>query len=120
MKRIFIIILVLSYFGFSSCTYKSKNEEKTVTEKDTVKNACDEFLENYEALITKYLNAIDEYFNNPTDEEIAAHYMEVMQEALVLTEEWEGLVDCADDEKYRDQFEAISMQVEEKLEELGL
>ncbi len=120
MKKIFIIFLTLSYFGFNSCVSNTKNEEKTRTEKSSEKKICDEFIAEYEDIMNEYLNVIDEYFNNPSDETIVARYMELMQEALELSEKWEQLVECADDKEFKDKFEAISDQVENKLLELGL
>jgi flavodoxin len=70
--------------------------------------------------MAEYLKVIDAYFNNPNDEEIAKQYMKLMQEALDFSSKWNGLIECADDEKYADKFEEISRQVEEKLSELGL
>ena len=120
MKKTFLVFLIISYFGFNSCVSNTKNEEKTQTEKSSENKICDEFMKKYEDMTNEYLNIIDEYFNNPTDETTAAHYMELMQETLELSEEWEKLIDCADDKKYKDKFEAISEEVENKISELGL
>jgi len=120
MKKIIISFLILSYFGFSSCVITTKKEEKTKGEESTEKNACDVFLEKYEDKMDEYLEIIDRYFNNPDDEEIAKQYMKLMQEALEFHSKWKELIECADDEKYVDRFEAISQQVEEKVNELGL
>ena len=120
MKKIIISLLLLSYLGVSSCVIKMKDEEKSKVEESTEKNACDEFLEQYEDKMDEYLEVIDAYFNNPNDEEIAVRYMKLMQEALEFHSKWKEILACADDEKYADRFEEISRQVEEKLSELGL
>jgi len=120
MKKIFIIFLLLSYMGISSCIITTKKEGDSDKKEVTEKTACDEFLEEYEELMDQYLQVIEDYFNNPSDEVTASNYMELMQKTMEYNNKWENLIDCADDEQYRSEFEAISKQVEEKLVELGL
>lgn len=120
MKRIIFVFLVLSYVGISSCIITTKKEDDSDKTKAIEETACDEFLEEYEELMDQYLEVIEDYFNNPSDEATASKYMELMQKTMEYNNKWEDLIDCADDEKYIEEFEAISKQVEDKLVELGL
>ena len=77
-------------------------------------------MEHYEEWIDEYLVIIDSYFKDPSNEEIATKYMELMTEGMSWSTKWIALVDCADDEEYEKRFEEISKKVEKKLGELGL
>ncbi|MCB2196346.1 MAG: hypothetical protein KQH79_10845 [Bacteroidetes bacterium] len=119
MKKtlIFISVILLSVF---SCVNTSNEKTDSTNEKVKEKNACDEFLAHYEQWADKYFNAIEDYINNPSDEEIGARYMELMQQAMDWSNEWIELVECADDEEYKQRFEEISLEIEDKIRELQL
>jgi hypothetical protein len=119
MKKtlIFIAIIFLSVF---SCVNTSNEKADSTNEELKGKNACDEFLAHYEKWADKYFQAIEDYMNNPSDEEIAARYMELMQQAMEWSNEWVDLVECADEEEYKQQFEKISSEIEQKMQELNL
>ncbi|MFC2152608.1 hypothetical protein ACFLSE_08780 [Bacteroidota bacterium] len=120
MKKLTFLILMLSFIGFYSCSNTGKEKSKATEEQINEKNACDEFLEQYEGWIDEYLEVIDSYFNDPSDETMAAKYMALMQEGIEWSTKWIALVECADDEKYKQRFEDISKEVEKKMSELGL
>lgn len=46
--------------------------------------------------------------------------MELMQQAMDWSNEWIELVECADDEEYKQRFEEISLEIEDKIRELQL
>lgn len=119
MKKtlIFIILILSTVF---SCVNTSNEKTDSTKDEEKGKNACDEFLAHYEKWADEYFNAIEDYMNNPSDEEIAARYMELMQQAMEWSNEWIDLVECADKEEYKQQFEEISAEVEQKMQELNL
>ncbi|MDA3954705.1 MAG: hypothetical protein PF485_13735 [Bacteroidales bacterium] len=121
MKKLTFLIVLISILGFTSCG--SRTEKKDSNQKEELSgniNDCDEFLLHYEKWIDEYLEIIDSYFKNPTDETMTARYMELMQEGMEWSTKWVALVDCADDEKYEKRFEEISKKVENKLKDMGL
>jgi hypothetical protein len=120
MKKLLLSLLVFTLLGISSCSNTTKDKPKKNTENEVGLNTCEEFLAHYEEWIDLYLEVINDYFNNPSDEISANRYMELMQEGLEWSTKWEKLVECADDEKYKQRFEEISKEVENKLEGLGL
>ncbi len=120
MNKLTSIILATVFLSFYSCGNTGKENTKSEKEISVEINACDEFLAQYEEWIDDYIEVINDYFNNPSDEINTSRYMELMQEGANWITKWEKLVECADDEKYKQRFEDISKEVENKLEELGL
>jgi CHASE3 domain sensor protein len=120
MKKILLFVVIIVLTGTISCVNTSKKEADSMKEEQAGKNACDEFLAHYEQWADEYFNAIEEYMNNPSDDEVAARYMELMQQAMEWSNEWVDLVECADDKEYKQQFEEISAEVEQKMQELNL
>ena len=122
MKKLTFLILLISILGFTSCGSSTEKKDSTQKEEElsTSINDCDDFLEHYEEWIDEYLEIIDSYFKNPTDEIMTARYMELMQEGMDWSTKWVALVDCADNEKYEKKFEEISKKVENKLKDMGL
>lgn len=120
MKKILICIVVIFAISDLSCINTSNKKTDSAKEEVQGKNACDEFLAHYEEWADTYFNAIEAYMNNPSDEEIAARYIELMQQAMDWSNDWIELVECADDEEYKQRFEEISSEVEQKLQELNL
>lgn len=113
---IFISIVFLNVF---SCLNTSNEKADSTNEEIKEKNACDEFLAHYEEWADEYFNAIEDYMNNPSDEEIASRYLKLMQQAMEWSAEWSDLDECADEEKYKQRFEKISFEVEQKMLELN-
>lgn len=120
MKKSGLLILILVFMGIFSCNNPTQEKVKTIDIQSVEYTTCDEFLEQYEVWIDKYLEVIDAYFNNPSDETNASQYMELMQEGIEWSGKWEKLVDCADNKKYKSRFEEVSKEVEKKLKEMGL
>ena len=120
MKKLIYLIFLLLFVGVYSCGNSGKEKEKASKEEVKTSNGCDEFLTNYEAWIDDYLKVVEDYFNSPTDETLAARYMEIMQEAAEWSTKWITLIDCAEDEKYEKKFEEISKKFEGRLKELQL
>ncbi len=115
MKKI-LIFLIIVFTGAVSCVNTSREKADSGQEK----KPCDAFLAHYEEWADDYFTAIEDYMNNPTDEEIEARYMELMQQALEWSNDWIDMVECADDEEYKQRFEEISKEVEDKIRELKL
>lgn len=121
MKKIIYLLAILGLAAFYSCGSSSeKGKENAKEEKSESIKDCDDFLTHYEEWVDDYIQVIDDYMNNPTDETTASKYMELMQEAMEWSTKWVALIDCADDEKYEARFEEISKEVEKKLSEIGL
>ena len=109
--------------GYVSCSNSGTKKEKTSDKKERQSdkiNDCDDFLAHYEEWIDEYINVIDDYLKNPSDKNLGARYMELMQEGMEWSTKWIALVDCANNEEYEKRFEEISSEVENKLKELGL
>jgi hypothetical protein len=119
-KGIFLIGIIVLLFAYS-CGNSSQNSNGA-EQKLNAENIedCDDFLEQYEKWGDEYLKVLDDYFKNPSDQEITMRYMELMQEAMEWSTKWSALMDCAEDEKYEKKFEAISNELEEKMKELNL
>ena len=105
-------------YSCNSGTEKGNEESKT-EESISIKD-CDDFLALYDKWVDDYIKVIDDYFNNPEDESNAAKYMELMQEAIEWSTKWNVLAECADNDIYKERFEKISNEVDEKLKEIGL
>ena len=121
MKKLIYLFALLGIFTIYSCGGSGTNEAKEDTTKEksgTVKD-CDDFLTHYEEWIDDYIQLLDNYFNNPTEETVA-RYMEVMQEAMQWSTKWITLIDCAGDEEYEKRFEALTKKIEDKMTDLGL
>lgn len=121
MKRIFNLLIIIALTVFISCNpgAEKKSEESEKAKTSVIKD-CEDFIEHYEAWGDKYIEVIDMYMKNPTDEKNASKYMELMQEAMLWSTKWTALVDCADNDEYAKRFENVAKEIEAKLQELGL
>lgn len=122
MKKLTFLILLISILWFTSCSSSTEKKDSTQKEEklsEGIKD-CDDFLEHYEKWIDEYLEIIDSYFKDPSDETIANKYMALMAEGMEWSTKWVALVDCADSDEYEKRFEDISKKVEDKLKDLGL
>jgi len=121
MKKILYVLFLASVVGFVSCgsATQKKTDEKLIEESGAIKD-CDDFLAMYEEWGDKYIKVIDKYMNDPTDEKVAAQYMELMQEAMKWSSKWVTLSMCADNKEYEERFEEVANEIEEKLKEIGL
>ena len=138
MKNLIYFIAISVFFFSSCCTDGSKSdsdgsttgEEAIVTEEiivdenvdteETVITSCDEFLDEYEAWITDYLDLLEMFKNNPTDPALSQKYMKVTQEASTWTQKWIKFAECGEKEEYQQRFDEISEMVDEKMEELEM
>jgi len=125
MKRLVYLFVMLGVITLYSCggsgseKAKETNEEKTEDKSGTIKD-CDDFLAHYEKWVDDYIEIIDSYYKNPSDQTIATRYMELMQEAMEWSTKWIALVECADDEEYKQRFEDLANKIETKIQEIGL
>ncbi|GAB4280306.1 MAG: hypothetical protein Kow0068_04490 [Marinilabiliales bacterium] len=138
MKKLIYLTAILFAFALFSCNSGDseakdennedvKKQEKVDEKADNNNKAtsgelsdCDEFLDDYEAWVTEYLEAMAKFVNDPTDMEASQNYMELAQKAQEWTTKWINLVKCAGELKYQARFDEISKKTEEKMEELGL
>ena len=120
MKKLIYLLVIFSFAGVYSCGNSGKEKQKASEEEVAGSTPCDEFLAEYEEWADEYYRAIEDYMNNPSDEEIADRYMELIQQAMEWSTKWITLADCADDEKYEKRFEEISREIEQKLKDLNL
>ena len=124
MKRIFNLLVITIFLVIFSCggNNSANTESKSETEESDVAAVkdCDDFLNQYEAWMDNYLELLDKFLNNPGDSELETQQIELMQEAIVWSEKWFALVECADDKKYQDRFKEIELKAEKKLEEIGM
>ena len=80
----------------------------------------DEFLDEYEAWITDYLDLLEMFKKNPTDPGLSQKYMTITQEASTWTQQWIKFAECSEKEEYQERFDEISEMVDKKMEELDM
>jgi len=125
MKRLVYLFVILGVTTLYSCggsgseKVKETNEEKTEEKSGTI-NDCDDFLAHYEEWVDEYIEVIDSYFKNPADQTLSTRYLELMQEAMEWSTKWIALVECADDDEYKQRFEDLAKKIETKIQEIGL
>ena len=138
MKNLIYFIAISVFFFSSCCNDGSKSEgdssttegEAIVTEEfivdenvdteETVITSCDEFLDEYEAWITDYLDLLEMFKNNPTNPALSQKYMKVTQEASTWTQQWIKFAECGEKEEYQQRFDEISEMVDKNMEELEM
>lgn len=143
MKNLIYLIAISIFFFSSCCNDGSKSdsdgsttgeevivteeviegsdmETEAVEEEEAVITNCDEFLDEYEAWITDYLDLLEMFKKNPTDPGLSQKYMTISQEASTWTQQWIKFAECSEKEEYQERFDEISEMVDKKMEELNM
>ena len=130
MKPLYYYFTILIAFTLLSCggNKSAKNNKESTEINKEVNGAdqkeakdCDEFIDQYEEWMDKYLALIEKYTKNPTDVTVMQEYIKISEEALNWVNQWNSkFYHCASREKYQKRFDEISDKAEKKLKELGL
>ncbi|MGI9550623.1 MAG: DUF6591 domain-containing protein [Aurantibacter sp.] len=131
-------ILFCAFLIFSvGCKKKSKateNEGATATEVRAKTNSetsaitfdeaenCDEFLDQYEAWMEKYVDLLEKHKDNPIDLVSAPEYAEMSMQAADWASNWSTKLttSCATDPSYEKRINEIQARMEKKMKEIGL
>ncbi|MEN8225343.1 MAG: hypothetical protein ABFS05_08285 [Bacteroidota bacterium] len=133
MKKIYYIALVFSFLlvscGGSPETTEEKSDEAATTEQtaeepeestDETIASCDDFLDNFEAWASDYVDVVEAYMKDPTSIETRQKYGEISEKAATWSQEWGTHIVCAQTEKYQKRYDEITEKLDKRLEELGM
>ncbi|MEM9000001.1 MAG: DUF6591 domain-containing protein [Bacteroidota bacterium] len=101
--------------SFSDSKNGSKDPDRFEKAKD-----CDEFIDQYEDWMDKYVAFFEKYKDNPMGAVTSKEYQEMAVEASSWSQQWMSLaISCSNNESYGQRFKKISSRAEKKMEELG-
>ncbi len=136
MNRVIILIVCTALISFTACKEKPKSEqdEEQVTiemaeeddvSSDQVRNEvsgdCDDFMDDYEAWMEKYLAVLAKYKEDPMSLATSPEYTEMSMEMMNWSSKWRELaIDCANNPEYEKRFDEIQKKVDKEMEALDM
>ena len=135
MKRVLICLLCLAFLSLAMCKKKKKTDDEDtqitieMSEGEDMKVSftenkksgdCDDFLNDYENWMERYIELLGKYKENPVGLASSPEYTSMSMELMEWTSNWANLaVDCAKNKEYEKRFNKIQKKAEEQMEALG-
>jgi hypothetical protein len=124
MKNLLLIFSMLFMLSCGSDSAKSSSDAKADTEKENTeqsdassKSDCDDFLDDYEKWVDEVIVVYKKAKEDPTDIENTQKLLTVTTEVAKWADKWEGLMDCANNEKYAKRMEELEERMNKAMEE---
>ena len=135
MKKLVAILFCLSFLSLSMCKNKKKAdvEETQITiemnqddetrlelSKNEKSGDCDDFMDDYEEWMERYVELLRQYKENPVGLATSEEYTSMSTEMMEWSSKWSSLaIDCAKNPEYEKRFNKIQEKVEKEMEALG-
>ena len=136
MNRVITAIFCIALISFTACKKKKKDaeDEQIITiemtedtkdssdiEKSEVSGDCDDFMDDYEAWMEKYVDLMTKYKDDPVSLASSAEYRAMSMEMMEWSSKWSSLaVDCARYPEYEERFNEIQKKVDKEMEALDM
>ena len=136
MTKLITLICCLCFLGLTSCKNEKKAESdetiitidmaededsKTDLSKSEKSGDCDDFMDDYEQWMERYIELMGKYKDNPVGLASSPEYTSMSMEMMEWSSKWSSLaIDCAKYPKYEKRFNKIQKKADKELEALGI